>query len=90
MTCEFSFRDLVVSAIDPLHNRSRASRGEPDHNEKTGGKTAGTLISGDFLDNIIDDLKRFLGKKVRQGSHKCFFRKGSETTKGSQQIKKWK
>lgn len=86
MACEFPFGHLVIGTINSLHNGSSASGGEPDHNKKTGGEAAGTLISGDFLNNIIDDLKRFLGKKVRQGSHKCFFRKGSEATKGSQQI----
>lgn len=90
MACELPLRNLIIGAINSLHNGPRASRGEPDHNKKTGGKSTGALIPGDFLYNAIDNLKRFLGKKVSQRPHKGFFRQGSETAEGSQQIEKWK
>lgn len=57
MTRKFSFWHFVIGAINSLHNGSRPSGGKPDHNEKAGGKTAGTLSPSDFLYDVIDDLK---------------------------------
>ncbi len=57
MTRKFSFWHFVIGAINTLHNSSRPSGGKPDHNEKAGGKTAGTLSPSDFLYDVIDDLK---------------------------------